>query len=455
MKLKNIRLGVYIFVLSLFAACGGGGGGGNPPTQGNTNTGNNNTGYFVDSAVSGLSYVTTSGITGITTSTGAFSYAPGDIVTFSIGGIKVGEVTGAVLITPVSLVTGAVDESDPIVVNIARFLQSLDADGDPSNGITIDVAIATAAASMGLDFTSVSFDSDATMIIESLRASVYGAGDTGTLIDAIAAKAHLSGSLLCERSGGFEGTFLQTAGPDSDSGTWSFTIDSDGAITGSGNSVADGAFDITGSVSSDGKAVVGNVSVGAEFTGTIGLDGSVSGTWTNSTYGTSGTYSGSRVTAPSCGTTSGGDTSGGGVIISPSESGTLTIAGADTVHFGTSFTPQYNWLQNPDRPAWQVTAGGRYTGIWVDIAADGTAFGVQFSNTDEITNDPPIYIYQLNCIAILNNPDCATLAAGVTVDLVAKTVTFNNLELPTYRIYNETAPITVNGTLSYTGTLVF
>ena len=431
-------------MILLLAACNGGGGGGN-----STNNDNTNTGYFVDSAVSGLAYVTSSGITGITSATGEFSYAPGDTVTFSIGPIEIGQATAADMLTPVSLVPNA-DATNDVVVNIARFLQSLDADGDPSNGITISAEVTAAAGTIGLSvtFDAADFDTTAASLVEALRTEAYG--DTNTLVSAVDAQAHLESSiLLCGRSGSFQGTFVQTVGPGSDGGTWSFTVDTDGSITGTGTST-DGSFGITGSVSSDGTAVVGNVTVGAEFSGTIGLDGSVSGEWTNSTYGTSGTYTGSRSSStPAC-----GSSSGGGGIIPPSATGTLTLSGADTVHFGTSLTPDYNWYQNPDRPAWQRNAGGRATGIWVDIASDGTAFGVQFSDINEADSNPPLYVYQLGCLANANNANCTALANGVTVDLDAKTVTFTNLELPAYG-YNETGPITVNGTLSYADAVVF
>ncbi|KPJ94110.1 MAG: hypothetical protein AMJ53_05890, partial [Gammaproteobacteria bacterium SG8_11] len=147
----------------------------------------------------------------------------------------------------------------------------------------------------------------------------------------------------------------------------------------------------------------------------------------------------------------GGDNPGGG-IIPPSQTGTISVAGADTSIFGTTFTPQYSYMQNPDRPAWISEANGRGTQVWVDINADGSARGVDFRHyTIQDTLNNPIYVYYLSCFG---NPDCPAVATHVSVDLQAKTVTFDSLELPVFG-HDGTAPTTINGTLQYTGTLVF
>jgi hypothetical protein len=109
-------------------------------------------------------------------------------------------------------------------------------------------------------------------------------------------------------------------------------------------------------------------------------------------------------------------------------------------------------MQNPDRPAWISNANGRETQVWVDINADGSARGVDFRDyaiADTLNN--PLYVYYLSCAG---NPDCPTVATHVNVDLQAKTVTFDALELPAFG-YDGTAPITINGTLQYTGTLQY
>jgi hypothetical protein len=122
MKLSHSILGSTFLFLS---ACGGGGGG--TPTD---------VGVFVDAPVEGLAYES-GGITGTTDSAGKFIYVVGQNVSFSVSGVTLPAVQGASLLTPVDLV-GASSPDSPESVYIARFLQSIDSDGNPDNGIRID-----------------------------------------------------------------------------------------------------------------------------------------------------------------------------------------------------------------------------------------------------------------------------------------------------------------------------
>jgi|Laugresbdmm110sn_1035088.scaffolds.fasta_scaffold10414_2 hypothetical protein len=121
MKLSHSILGsTFLFLY----ACGGGGG---TPTD---------VGVFVDAPVEGLAYES-GGITGTTDSAGKFTYVVGQNVSFSVSGVTLPAVLGASLLTPVDLV-GASSPDSPESVYIARFLQSIDSDGNPDNGIRID-----------------------------------------------------------------------------------------------------------------------------------------------------------------------------------------------------------------------------------------------------------------------------------------------------------------------------
>ncbi|MEW5800682.1 MAG: serpin family protein [bacterium] len=92
-------------------------------------------GRFLDSAVLGLHY-SSGDHTGITDRNGTFQYEEGKTVKFSLGKIIFGEATGKPIITPIDLVpNGSV--SHPGIINICRFLLTLDADADPNNGIEI------------------------------------------------------------------------------------------------------------------------------------------------------------------------------------------------------------------------------------------------------------------------------------------------------------------------------
>ena len=143
---------VLIFLAMAMSACGGGGGGSSSdPTV--------SQGRFVDAAVEGITY-TSGGQTGLTDVNGTFSYETGQPVTFSIGGITIGTVTGSAIITPVQLVNNATDETDLVVTNIVQFLLTVDADHNSANGIQITQAIRDAAVGLNVNFNNANFDFD-------------------------------------------------------------------------------------------------------------------------------------------------------------------------------------------------------------------------------------------------------------------------------------------------------
>lgn len=93
------------------------------------------TGHFIDSPVGGLNYRTHS-YKGRTDSSGAFEYFDGETVTLNIGTLELGSTLAQHKISPLDLL-GTDNIDDPRVINMARILQSLDADGDPKRGIEI------------------------------------------------------------------------------------------------------------------------------------------------------------------------------------------------------------------------------------------------------------------------------------------------------------------------------
>ena len=99
-------------------------------------------GVFYDSPVEGLRYETQT-LSGVTDNKGEFEFREGESVTFSVGRLVLGSAPAKEFLTPADLV-GRVDgvikklaHPDPKLTNIARFLQSLDQDGNVENGITI------------------------------------------------------------------------------------------------------------------------------------------------------------------------------------------------------------------------------------------------------------------------------------------------------------------------------
>ncbi|MDM8548443.1 serine hydrolase domain-containing protein [Desulfobacterales bacterium HSG2] len=107
-------------------------------------------GLFLDSAVQGLSYVSGS-LSGSTDQDGLYAYEEGTTVTFRIGDIVIGDnVSVKATMTPLDLVPGAQSYKDATVTNILRFLQTIDDDLNPDNGILLQEEI---GKNESLDFT--------------------------------------------------------------------------------------------------------------------------------------------------------------------------------------------------------------------------------------------------------------------------------------------------------------
>jgi len=149
----------------------------------------NQTGVFVDSAVGGVTFRTTSGLSGTTNSNGEFSYVEGDIASFSIGDVDLGSVAASAVLTPVE-VMGATNTADQSVINLARLLQTLDTDGDPSNGIEITSSTSNALKGKSINFNMPvsSFSNDST--INQIQTAVGR-----SLTSATAAMAHLNSTM--------------------------------------------------------------------------------------------------------------------------------------------------------------------------------------------------------------------------------------------------------------------
>ena len=257
------------------AGCGGGGGGSGSPS-----------GVFLDSAVSGLT--TTSGaLVDETDAQGRFSYNSGQIVMFSIGDVVLGLAQGQAVMTPVDLISGAVDEMDDGVTNIARFLQTLDLDQDPDNGIEIDASVRMAAVgvTMVFDQSIAAFEAGEQAKVDTLTAGLPGG--SRTLIPAADAQDHLRGTLRSNVAGRYEGSY-----EGDDDGPFSVFVDREGTLFGWAISDFDGLIGLTGSADTDGGFLAGNASTGATFTGQIDPDGMLSGTWQLGIE--SGTFSGRR-----------------------------------------------------------------------------------------------------------------------------------------------------------------
>lgn len=165
------------------------------------------TGVFADHAVSGLAYATPSR-TGLLNRQGEFSYRGTERVAFRLGDIELGAAPAAPVLTPVDL------GSARLALNVARLLQTLDADCDPSNGLEITSVARSAAAGVSLDFDQAAdaFGSDPA-VLEFVAAAK---GACPALIGAAPAQATLQQTLDYRAAHGGAVNRLPTAdaGPD-------------------------------------------------------------------------------------------------------------------------------------------------------------------------------------------------------------------------------------------------
>ena len=117
-------------------------------------------GHFIDSPVAGLSF-TTPTHTGKTDDSGGFDYFPGERVELSVGSVYLGSPLAGHKISPLDIYENA-DTDDPRVINMARLLQSLDAEASPQDGILItdEVVACLDQAVLDLGLTGVDFADD-------------------------------------------------------------------------------------------------------------------------------------------------------------------------------------------------------------------------------------------------------------------------------------------------------
>ena len=114
------------------------------------------TGQFFDSAVAGLNYKTASQ-SGQTNQLGEFQFQGKESIIFSIGGIELPSTVANLYLTPLDIYQTQ-DTNQIEVVNLLRLLQSLDADGDASNGIEIEESVHQLAANLTIDFSASDFE---------------------------------------------------------------------------------------------------------------------------------------------------------------------------------------------------------------------------------------------------------------------------------------------------------
>ena len=199
-----------------FGAGGGGGGGGGDPFSA----------YLVDAPVEGAEY---SGPTNLVKDTtrkdGEFEASEG-VFEFSVGATTLGSVQldsnwANSQVTPFDFI--GVDRAEAIT--IARIVQGLDYDGDPQNGISISRS--TREGLLTVDLFALLTNEGGTENTNSIDFSV-NSNLTLTIPERGAAEAHLVATRRCLYSGGYAGSYRQTAPSDSsslDEGILAFVVE--------------------------------------------------------------------------------------------------------------------------------------------------------------------------------------------------------------------------------------
>jgi hypothetical protein len=191
--MRKLTLGSIVTATLLLIGCGGGGSTSSDdtttalsPTTTATSTPTINssktvgTGYYVDSAVEGIDYSCGSE-TGVTDSNGTFTFENGQNCKFVLGDITLREINASMLEDNITILEDN--------ITVAQLLQTLDADGNATNGIQIldgtDRVVRDEIQSLN------GLDSDVLDAIHSSMRAEHQNEYNGTVIDINKTKAHI------------------------------------------------------------------------------------------------------------------------------------------------------------------------------------------------------------------------------------------------------------------------
>ncbi|MCD6259364.1 MAG: hypothetical protein J7J31_07155 [Helicobacteraceae bacterium] len=145
------------------------------------------TGYYLDSAVEGVDYTTSGGYTALTGSDGSFKFNAGDSVSLHIGDITLRNITASNL----SDGKKVIENNDAVIA----LLQSIDADGDPTNGISVTTQIRAAVQTWASDNNISTLDTNGTHLryANELQTRFQNEGISGPQIKTLTqAREHLA-----------------------------------------------------------------------------------------------------------------------------------------------------------------------------------------------------------------------------------------------------------------------
>jgi len=167
-----ISLGLAI---ALFSGCGGSSGTSNDPNGGSSsgddggstsNVVETGTGYYIDAAVKGASFKCGSE-SGVTDENGKFTFEKGKDCSFEVAGVTLREVKAENLVDNVKIIEDN--------ATVAAFLQSIDTDGNTSNGIQIEAEVLEALKTALKDHNStkaVPTEDKLTNVVNDIKNSV-------------------------------------------------------------------------------------------------------------------------------------------------------------------------------------------------------------------------------------------------------------------------------------------
>jgi len=263
-------------------------------------------GLFRDSNITGLGY--RSGFTTDVTSqddgaevAGQFTYEIGAGITFFVGGVNLGTTAESKIITPVHLVANG-NTSRTDVVNIARFLQMLDSNNNPDDGIVISPEVRSVAETwQPVNFLAGDLDVELASIISDVasvdnRIPALPAPQT--------AKARLDATLTCTYSGAFGGRFSDNSGVV---GRFGFLLNGKTGVL-SGHIYREGSTVVIPIVGTtplrfdaqniNAISVTGRTSETDEFSFQFSTLDQIDGNWLNLNTDQQGTFSGARMNNP-------------------------------------------------------------------------------------------------------------------------------------------------------------
>ncbi len=227
-----------------------------------------NQGQFIDSPVQGMEFAS-GDRSGTTSAQGVYSFQSGHVIEFSVGDIVLGSTSPARKLSPLHLAETS-DVTDPVATNLARFLQTIDDDGNPANGIKITDAVRTAAAGKSINFVQQIADFETDPNVLSVVTTLTTATQTGPreLVDTATAQSHLSAGIRSAFAGQYHGSFcINNEGVAQDGGAWAMTVAPDGKVKFEFAGVVD--FNISCAMALNGSVFAHDPDAGSEVCGSF------------------------------------------------------------------------------------------------------------------------------------------------------------------------------------------